>query len=195
MSDGGPSKRPWAIPIAVAPLLVVLVLLGTTVGLRVFHPDREVPVLAKDVAAGQRITGADLAATPKSVSGFGLGEVARARDAIKGHVARTDLRAGEAISPDALTAAAVPADFPTRTLLRFRTENATTVEVDSGSSVKLMFAPTGDAAVPGPEVVDAVLIDETQKGDEAVYFVAVRPGDVPGLLARLGRSRLLVGRG
>jgi hypothetical protein len=193
--DDQDTRVPRSISLALVPAAVVLVLLLTAVALWLLHPDRQLPVLATDIAAGHRITRADLAAKPKSVSGYGLGEVATRNGELAGHVTETALRAGEPVPLDSVTASAAPAAFPKCTLLRFRTTDATTLDVRTGSLVKLMFAPIVGGAVPGPGAVDAVLIDATTQGDVSVYFVAVAPTDVAALLARVGRSRLLVGQG
>lgn len=195
MTNDGLAKPPRAIPIAIVPLVVVGILLGTAVALRVFHSDRVVPVLARNVPAGQRITKSDLAMRSKIVSGFGLSNVADRANEIRGHVALTSLRAGEPVPVTAVTATTVPADFSSCALLRFRTVAATTVDVRSGESVKLMFAPTGYGVGPGPGAFAGFLIDNATERQTSFYFVAVPRSSVAGLLNRLGRSHLSVGLG
>jgi hypothetical protein len=187
-----PLTPPRAVPIAAVPLLLVAVLALTAIGLKVLHSERELWVLARDVGPGHLIQAADFAAKPESVSGFGLGEVVVARDELEGHVARTELSAGEPIAPDEVTAVAAPSDYPRRKLLRLRADQATMVEVRSGEEVALGFAPTGDESLPGSPVVGAVLVDADEDGDETVLLVAVLPTDVAALLSLAGRSRLIV---
>jgi hypothetical protein len=104
------------------------------------------------------------------------------------------LKRGRPIPRSALTGV-VPADYASRVRLRFRTEDAATVDVVSGERVTLLFAPTGEGAAQVATAVDAVLIDAEDDGDTTEYFVAIPPAQRDALLALVGRSRLLVTAG
>jgi hypothetical protein len=181
-----------ALPVMIVPAIVVLLLTLMTLGLRVFHGDAKVPVLAHDIAAGTEISGTDFAAKPKSFSGFGGGEALDKRTQIVGHVATERITAGTAIGSAQLTKQAVASSYTHEMTLRFRAEDATTVEVDSGDRVRLMFAPANDAESARAEIVPATLIDATKDGATTTFFVAIESDEARNLLELVGRSRLIV---
>jgi hypothetical protein len=191
-----PTHEPGApcigVPMFVWPLVAILVLGVLAVALRLADDSETLPVPAADIAAGQLVTAADL--VDDRVDGYGLGKVARERSKIEGRVARVALKRGDPVPEGSLTAR-VPADYSTRLGLRFRAENAATVDVTNGQRVKLLFAPTGAARTPAPAAIDAVLIDAAEDGDATEYFIAIAPGDRDTLLGLVGRARLLVTNG
>jgi SAF domain len=195
MTMNAEDSSPRAVPVAVGPLLIVLVLFVIAIGLRITAADREVPILGRALAAGHRITRADLASATASVSSFGFGKLADKRSELVGHVTRSALQAGEPIALGSVTKAAVPTTFGGCTLVRFRTSNAATLEVATGEPVRLMFAPSAAGAVPRAAVVHAFLVNATPQAKDSVYFVAVPRAELTGLLTNVGRSQLLVGLG
>jgi hypothetical protein len=183
-------KRP--VPLFVWPLLGILVLAALATGFRLSSNDKLVPVPVGDLVPGQLITAQDIVV--KKIDGYGLGDVLESSSSVVGHAATTSLRRGQPIPEHAVTQR-VPGDYQSRIRIRFRAEEVASDHVTNGQRVHLLFAPTGEAsALPAVEV-DAVLVDTAKDGDATVYFVAIPPGERDALLARVGRSRLLVTAG
>jgi hypothetical protein len=191
MNRGAKEPR-FSVSMVVWPVLAVIVVALIALGRRGLTRSDMLPVPHSNLAPGHLITSEDL--VDRRVDRYGLGNVARSRSAVEGHVTKDAVKHDVPIPRAALTGA-VPKDYSGRVLIRFRADHATTVGVTSGDRVRLLFAPTGnDDHSPAPAAIDAVLVDTAEDGDATDYFVAIAAADRDALLERVGRSRLLVTR-
>jgi SAF domain len=172
------------------PALAVGLLGGASV-LAPLSFEKTVQVPRSDIPAFTAITADQLEA--KTVKKRDLDDSALgAADDLVGHVSRKALAKGEPVPEDSVTATA-PASYGGQVVVAFHADATSAGKVKTGSSVRLLFAPKGDAEGVEPLEIGAVLLDSNDvKAGGTNYVVALSSQDRTRLLRVVARSNLLI---
>jgi hypothetical protein len=188
-------RRPWLVAggamLAILGALTALWLVNATA------QRRPVLVMARTVAMGSVLTGADLGVTDVSTDPGVATMAASRRSDVVGAVARTELVAGSLVAPAALTTAAPPARGEVLVVLALPPSRMPASRLVPGTPVLVVSTPTADAdatstGAPPTIAATVVRVGTPDLNGVTTVDVTVPAGDGPALAARAATGRIAV---